>query len=149
METKYCSTCEENRDIRRFHKRKASIDGLAARCKTCQRVYDKARAKDPMREEARRVYAQTEQGRERSNKAKAEYRERNPQKTKAHNAVSKAIRSGALKKEPCNVCGGNDGIQAHHDDYSDALNIIWLCPKHHALRHKRLNEINKKAKQAT
>ena len=136
MTKKYCNTCEENRDVSKFHKRKASKDGLSSRCKTCQKVYDKARAKDPMREEARRVYAQTEEGKEAGNKAKQAYRKRNPKKTKAHAIVARAIRSGNLVKMPCEECGSDKDIHAHHNDYSKALNINWLCSSCHTLWHK-------------
>ena len=133
---KYCSTCEEKRDESRFHKRAASNDGLAARCKTCQKVYDKARSKDPAREEARRIYAQTEEGKLNSNKAKAEYRKRNPNKTKAHSMAARAIKNSNLFKEPCEVCS-EENVHAHHDDYAKPLNVRWLCSLCHSKWHKK------------
>jgi len=136
---KLCNTCETEKDESLFHKRKASSDGLAARCKTCQKVYDKARAKDPQRELARRIYAQSEEGRLKSNKAKAEYRKRNPKKTAAHSKVARALRSGDISKMPCEKCGGLN-VHAHHDDYSIPLNIRWLCDNHHNEWHKKNGE---------
>ena len=137
---KYCNTCETRKKEDKFNKRKASKDGLAARCKTCQKVYDKARAKDPAREEARRVYAQTEEGKLTTNKAKAEYRKRNPVKTKAHNVISRLVRSGNLEREDCEKCGSSKDIHAHHDDYKKPLNVRWLCPKCHTAWHKKNGE---------
>jgi hypothetical protein len=46
------------------------------------------------------------------------------------------IKSGVLIKEPCKVCGTNENIEAHHDDYSKPLDIIWLCRHHHRELHK-------------
>lgn len=50
-------------------------------------------------------------------------------------AVSRAVKSGRLKKEPCEVCGSANS-EAHHPDYSDRLNVRWMCRKHHALHHR-------------
>jgi len=27
---------------------------------------------------------------------------------------------------------------AHHDDYGQPLSVMWLCPRHHAERHKEI-----------
>jgi hypothetical protein len=137
---KYCNSCETEKESDKFGKRAASKDGLCAKCKTCQKVYDKARAGDEGREEARRIYAQTEQGKEASNRAKAEYRKRNPVKSKATAIVGRAVRSGKLFSEPCSECGCNENIHAHHDDYSKPLNVRWLCAACHRQWHKANGE---------
>ena len=139
MMIKHCNTCGEDRPVEKFGYRAASRDGLAAKCKTCMKVYDKARAKDPMREEARRVYAQTDEGKLASNKAKAAYIKRNPTKAKAkaHVIAGRAIRAGNLARMPCEKCKSTKDIHAHHDDYEKALNIRWLCPGCHNKWHKK------------
>jgi len=137
---KYCNSCETEKEVSMFGKRVKSKDGLAAKCKTCQRVYDKARANDPHREEARRIYAQTDEGRLAGNKAKAEYRKRNPQKYKAHNLVASAIRRGKLFRKSCEVCDEDKDIHAHHDDYLEPLNVRWLCAAHHHQWHAKNGE---------
>jgi ribosomal protein S27AE len=52
----------------------------------------------------------------------------------AYAAVYKAIASGELKRQPCEVCGKTN-VHAHHDDYSQPLKVRWLCPLHHRQRH--------------
>jgi hypothetical protein len=52
--------------------------------------------------------------------------------------VSNAIRSGKLERQDCEICGKK--AQAHHEDYSKPLDVIWLCTEHHSLRHKEINE---------
>lgn len=138
---KMCNTCTNVKSEDNFHKRKASIDGLSSRCKSCQRAYDKARSKDTDREEARRAYAQTDDGRLAGNRAKAEYRKRNPLKSRAHCLVYRAIKGGKLTMLPCEVCQDKE-TQAHHDDYSKPLNIRWLCSLHHIEWHKTNKAIN-------
>lgn len=63
-----------------------------------------------------------------------EWRAKNPQKVRAHWIVGNAIRSGKLKKEPCEVCGDYKS-HAHHHDYSSPLDIKWLCHKCHWIEH--------------
>ena len=58
-----------------------------------------------------------------------EWRLRNKDKRKAQMIIFSALRNGTLKKEKC-FCGKRK-VEAHHEDYSLPLNIIWLCKKHH------------------
>lgn len=60
--------------------------------------------------------------------------ELNPTKRKVHNLVSNALRNGKLIKQPCEVCG-SIVVHAHHCDYSKPLEVMWLCPEHHAEWH--------------
>lgn len=50
--------------------------------------------------------------------------------------VASAIQSGALIRQPCQVCGETK-VDAHHEDYSKPLNVWWLCRKHHVELHKK------------
>lgn len=134
---KHCNTCESDKDDSEFYKRKASIDGLSPKCKTCSRVYDKLRDKHHHRVLARAVYAQTEQGKLASNKAKAEWAKRNPEKIKAHSKVLYHIRAGNLTPEPCEKCGDKN-VHAHHDDYAKPLNVRWFCSGCHKQHHKEM-----------
>lgn len=61
-------------------------------------------------------------------------RNRFPEKNKARAMVTRRIRSGTLKRQPCEICG-NPNSQAHHDDYSRPLDVRWLCFKHHREAH--------------
>lgn len=54
--------------------------------------------------------------------------------------VSKAIASGKLRRKPCAVCNSRP-TQAHHFDYTKALEVIWLCKKHHAALHIAANKV--------
>lgn len=133
---KLCGSCETEKHESFFGVRKASLDGLAHKCKTCQKVYDKARNGQEHRVEARAIYAQTEEGKISGAKAKDAWRRRNPDKAKAQGIVSRAVRSGKLFRKPCEVCGTNEHIHAHHDDYLEPLNVRWLCAAHHSQWHK-------------
>lgn len=55
-------------------------------------------------------------------------------KQKARVAVAKAVKYGRLQMLPCNVCG-NEKSQAHHPDYKNPLDVVWLCRECHAKEH--------------
>lgn len=152
---KHCKSCKEDKENTEFGKRSASIDGLSAKCKKCQSSYDKARANNPDRVKARLDYSKTENGIEAGNRAKNKwyannkdkayeitksYRQNNPNKYKAHGKVAYEIRMGNMIKKPCEECGGLDNLNAHHDDYSKALEVRWLCSRHHHQWHAEHGE---------
>ena len=62
------------------------------------------------------------------------YSKQNRLKVNARATVFRAIRNGSITRKPCVFCGGV--AQAHHDNYAEPLNIVWLCVKHHADRHR-------------
>lgn len=69
------------------------------------------------------------------------WRERNPEKAKAHGKVFVAVRNGTLKRENC-FCG-NKKSQSHHENYDKPLKVIWFCKKHHTEYHqKKRNELS-------
>lgn len=55
---------------------------------------------------------------------------------KARWQVRRAIASGKLVRQPCEVCG-TQPAHGHHDDYSKPLDVRWLCPVHHREHHAR------------
>lgn len=52
-------------------------------------------------------------------------------KDNARSHVSMAIRRGMIKRGNCQYCGTPENIEAHHQDYSKRLLIVWLCKQHH------------------
>jgi len=61
------------------------------------------------------------------------YDQEHPEKLIARNAVAYALETGTLKRLPCEVCG-SISTEAHHEDYSKPLEVMWLCTLHHAER---------------
>ena len=74
-----------------------------------------------------------------ANSGKYAYIARNPEKRKAHTAVSNALSLGKILRQPCSVCGVSKLVHAHHDDYAKPLEVVWLCQKHHIERHQRVS----------
>lgn len=62
---------------------------------------------------------------------------KNPEKRRAHEMVRQALLKGTLVKQPCEDCGTDKHVDAHHDDYSKPLEVSWLCRRDHMRRHRR------------
>lgn len=45
------------------------------------------------------------------------------------------VRRGKLIKQPCAICGCINNIEAHHEDYTKPMQVIWLCVEHHRKHH--------------
>jgi ribosomal protein S27AE len=61
-----------------------------------------------------------------------EYIKRNPEKQNARYLVAKNVRLGILiKPTNCSKCKDISKIEAHHNDYSKPIEVIWVCKKCH------------------
>lgn len=55
----------------------------------------------------------------------------------ARKAVDTALASGVLTRpNVCSVCGAQTVIEAHHPDYSQPLQVTWLCNPCHTEVHR-------------
>ncbi len=57
------------------------------------------------------------------------YKDNHKEKIRAHHKVFRAVKSGKLvRPSHCQQCGNTHSrIEAHHADYSRALDVTWLC----------------------
>lgn len=55
---------------------------------------------------------------------------------KAHNTLLRAVESGEVER-PCHcaICGKECKPNAHHNDYKEPLNVVWLCTSCHTTYH--------------
>jgi hypothetical protein len=146
--TKACKICGVTKPISEFYKHSMTADGLYPSCKKCHcERCKKNRDKDI------RAYRKKHRERKRTEKGKAidrkayekaiasgkrasnnkNWKLQNPEKYKAYLEIKKAIYHGKVKRQGCVLCG--EKAQAHHEDYSKPLEVIWLCQKHHAEHH--------------
>ena len=63
------------------------------------------------------------------------------EKNAARAKVYRAIRSGELIPQACEVCRATKNIEAHHLDYSKPLEVQWLCREHHIIADKQRRSI--------
>lgn len=137
---KECFKCKTIKPLDDFYKHSKMADGHLNKCKQCAkndvlqhrnenlekvRAYDRARGKIP-----ERIKAASE-----INKA---WRNQDKRRTAAHNAVSRAIKSGKLIRQSCIRCNSEKSY-AHHEDYDKPLDVMWLCQPCHKQRHKEIN----------
>lgn len=161
MSPQTCSVCNLVKSFDDFYR------GVKSRCKECHkaavkknraenveyyRAFDRARAWLPERvllrkKREERVKNDPELRAINAARVKA-WMGRHAIKRHAHNAVSNAIRDGKLAPQPCERCGDAIGVQAHHEDYTKPLDVNWLCPPCHGLRHREINEERRKRKAA-
>lgn len=137
---KVCFKCGKRRSINCFYKHGMMADGHLNKCKDCAkqdvqdnyrknrdkyREYDRQRFRDPERKKKVLEYARR-------------LRKRYPEKYAARSKVARAIKTGALNRQPCEVCGTTERVHAHHDDYSKPLEVRWLCVTHHWHEHSNI-----------
>ena len=134
---KKCFKCGQVKCLSDFYKHKQMPDGHVNKCKECNKLDVRNNRKSKV--DYYREYDKQRSGRHSPEYTK-EYRERFPNKYKAHNMVNNAIRDGRLYREPCSVCGSIESVHAHHDDYFKPLNIRWLCAAHHKQWHDENGE---------
>lgn len=157
---KMCGSCGQKKSITEFYKNSHMHDGYLNQCIPCVRAAReryRTENKEKIREQHRLYYQKNRKGRiqavadyyqrkpEVNNAAVKRYRARNPEATKARGAVTYAIKEGRLNPKPCERCDSTINIQAHHEDYSKPLDVVWLCPTCHGERHRELNETYRKA----
>lgn len=150
MDTKRCRGCGETKPLGEFYAHPMMGDGYLNHCKVCKRedanrrravkVLDPAwvqRELERSREKRKRLVASPpppERRREFSRRS----RERYPDKNKARSIFWMALRRGELvRPEACEDCGAVGRIHGHHPDYAKPLEVEWLCPPCHGLRHRK------------
>lgn len=158
---KNCTACGRTKPIIDFYKHPQMADGHWNQCKECV----KARVRKHRRENLERIQEYDRRRgqlphRKAANKARApryvekkkdvirRYQDANPERRKAHILVGSAIKSGKLKVKPCERCGFAFGVQAHHEDYSKPLEVVWLCTPCHGERHREINAERRAVRKA-
>lgn len=129
MLTKHCKTCDTTKPVAEFYKDIWNSTGYTARCMPCAR-------------ESTRIYQSSTKGRKMLKHHRARDYVKNREKHLARAAVRTALKSGALTMPVlCSRCYLAKQLQAHHEDYSKPLEVIWLCMSCHKFIHGRLIDL--------
>jgi len=139
METKKCNKCGEIKPIKEFRKAKTCKGNMSTYCRKCLSL---CTAKTPSHQpEARRIYERERQKRpghkEKALKLTLSWRKRNPEAVACWTIFKKAIKEKRIiRVKKCVECGSDIQVEAHHEDYSKPLEVLWLCRKCHYHKHK-------------
>jgi len=159
MIKKECFKCNTIKPLNEFYKHSQMKDGHVNKCKECNKKdardtrlenidyyleYDRNRSDNPKRVAARKDYAERMKTDPRAKEKKKiytkSYQEKHAIKRGAHVIWGNYIKRKKVDPEPCANCSGTHDINAHHEDYTKPLEIIWLCKACHGKRHREINE---------
>ena len=143
---KTCFKCGESKPITEFYRHAMMSDGHLGKCKDWTRKDTNDRYLRRMEEPEWReneLLRQRIKTRNSVHRITPRTRKKQP-KRPAVTAVGNAIRDGRLLRKPCQICGSK--AQAHHEDYSNPFEVMWLCHRHHADRHIELRQLQEYGK---
>lgn len=135
METKHvlhCTKCKTEENLLKYSKKFNKAKTIATQyyyCRDCNRKRASAYYKTPTGQKniykANKKQWSSEEGRVKHN---------------ARVLLHYYIRKGTIvKPDCCSECGGTQPrIEAHHEDYSKPLEVIWLCSPCHSEADKEL-----------
>jgi hypothetical protein len=132
---KQCTTCSAEKPLDDFYKCKSLPGGLHHLCKDCMKKKALARrlANPERTREYDRKYSTTPARKAALARSAKRYQVTFPSRVRANASVKNALKTGALKRQPCWVCGC--AAVAHHPDYDRPLDVVWLCDAHHKQTH--------------
>ena len=130
---KKCSKCGQEKTLLAFTKHCSKKDGLHNQCKNCRKIYSQSTQAEITKRR------QTLTGKEAHCREARAYRSRHPEKTKAHRAVSRAVKTGEIHRPSiCEGCFQEKFVHGHHSDYDKHLDVDWLCTECHTELHNEL-----------
>lgn len=137
-DTKRCTKCRQFRILPEFGRAPRNRDGRHSWCSTCMAAKTRRHYQQNLRacrESNRQRYDQNKDDYARRFR---EWAEAHPGGNRARQIVHRALRSGLLvKPDRCERCGEARELVAHHDDYSQALEVRWWCRSCHRRNHGR------------
>lgn len=123
-----CRRCNKSIDETNYSLDNTSIyKGVVRKYYSCKECYN-ARKRELYR---------TKVGKKIADNANKNSISKYPEKNRARQKLRYHVRVGNIKKpSECSSCPSILNIQAHHEDYSKPLDVVWLCTTCHANLHK-------------
>jgi hypothetical protein len=137
-----CIKCGITKPISMYRKCSANGKGYRYECKECEYIYDRVMCPICNSESMQRYSKSCKQCYIKS-LPKEEIHNREKVRTRALEAVARAIASGRLvKPKVCSRCNKEPDryIEAHHLSYerNRYLDVVWLCSPCHIEEHRRM-----------
>ena len=150
---KACFKCGEVKPLTEYYRHRMMQDEHLNKCKVCARLDVRTNTAKLM-QDAAWIEKELERQRikqrklspvipsEKKHEYNQRYKNKYPERTAARTAIGSAIKAGILIRKPCEVCGDKNS-EAHHEDYSKPLDVVWYCSKHHAERHVEIRRMKR------
>lgn len=162
---KQCSKCKEWKELSEFYRAISKKSGYTSQCKKCaseaRRDYSRKEIlkkynssqkgkstrnryeKTEKGRSAKKRYRQGGIGREIERKNSANYKNRHPDRAKAHYAIKDAVKTGKMPPARvliCNTCGDAAYHYHHYEGYEKEhwFDVIPLCLQCHINIHKAM-----------
>lgn len=139
---KKCKRCHVWKYLEYFYKHSQMADGHINICKECKKEEERKRSSSPRGREIDRARQSTPRRKKERREMQKKYRIKNRKKDLARRIFWNTFRYGSIPKLPCQVCGVNEFVEAHHCDYDKPLEVMWLCGFHHKEWHKKHIPLN-------
>jgi hypothetical protein len=140
--SKVCFKCGEDKPIDDFYRHPEMADGHLNKCKECTKrdVRSNRESNIEYYREYDKIRFNTNERRKQHDRSVKKHRRENPEKYKARTALGNALRDGKISKpKACEVCGDDGQLHGHHHDYSEPLEVTWVCQKCHTRIHHESN----------
>jgi len=148
-----CAGCFEEKEFKDFHKNSQAKRGFAYSCKACEnarsktkhqknideiRLKQKLHARERLKNNPDYRKNLYEKNKDKIMEYQKKVREKNKDKINARCKLNLWVLRGHIQKpDICSICQERpEKIEAHHENYSDALNVIWVCKKCHTILDK-------------
>ena len=130
---KTCKKCKRPKPIQDFYIHSRMKDGHLNFCKTCvkKRVQDRYEKEFEKIREYEKKRFQLPERKVMLTQYQTTRRRKYPGKEKSRQKLNNAVRDGRIVRQPCEVCGTTEKVQAHHTDYRKWNDVKWYCFKHH------------------
>ena len=137
---KHCIRCGEAKPLAEFFRKKAARDGRHSYCRPCVAAHGRQRYRERVEREPGYRERLRAKSKARYEARRGPWHQASADKRRARAAVNDAVRGGHIvPPDGCEECGHDFSEfrrEAHHDDYSQPLNVVWLCGRCHGRRHR-------------
>lgn len=118
---KICPKCDEQKPLVFFARDLSKSDGVTSHCKECRNRYRQLPRPKALHRERSREYM----------------RKLSAEKKYCRFILGKLINAGLEIPDKCEVCSGEEELQAHHPNYRNPFVLVWLCKRCHAYLHRK------------
>lgn len=158
-----CNACKESLPLANFSVLRSAKRGYQYRCRACVKAYDAKRhaanpealnkrsrewkkknrdivneTHDRWRKDNREAYRAIQNRSGAKQYIKNKDCQEHQLKVRARQKVNNEIKAGRLIRLPCEDCGCDTGVHAHHPDYNAPLDVKWLCKPCHDKEHVKI-----------